>query len=69
MCDAQHPVAFLVLNNSGYISIRDGQNHLMGRQIGSEFNKHTADGQAYSVDFVSLAKSSGSTSPPGPRGG
>ena len=53
------PVAFLVLNNSGYISIRDGQNHLMGRQTGSEFNKQTGDGQAYSVDFVSLAKSFG----------
>jgi acetolactate synthase-1/2/3 large subunit len=53
------PVTFLILNNSGYISIRDGQNHLMGRQIGSEFNKHAGDGQAYSVDFVSLAKSFG----------
>lgn len=53
------PVVFLVLNNSGYISIRDGQNHLMGRQIGSEFNQHAGDGQAYSVDFVSLAKSFG----------
>jgi len=53
------PVVFLVLNNSGYISIRDGQNYLMGRQIGSEFNRHSGDGQAYSVDFVALAKSFG----------
>jgi len=53
------PVTFLILNNSGYISIRDGQNHLMGRQIGSEFNKHAGDGKAYSVDFVALAKSFG----------
>lgn len=53
------PVVFLVLNNSGYISIRDGQNHLMGRQIGSEFNKHDGDGRPYSVDFVALAKSFG----------
>jgi acetolactate synthase I/II/III large subunit len=53
------PVTFLVLNNSGYISIRDGQNHLMGRQIGSEFNNHAGNGKAYSVDFVSLAKSFG----------
>ena len=52
------PVTFLILNNSGYISIRDGQNHLMGRQTGSEFNQ-TGDGRAYSVDFVALAKSFG----------
>jgi acetolactate synthase I/II/III large subunit len=53
------PVVFLVLNNSGYISIRDGQDHLMGRQIGSEFNRHSRDGQPYSVDFSMLAKSFG----------
>jgi acetolactate synthase-1/2/3 large subunit len=52
------PVVFLILNNSGYISIRDGQNYLIGRQIGSEFNQ--ADGgRPYSVDFVALAKSFG----------
>jgi acetolactate synthase-1/2/3 large subunit len=49
---------FLILNNSGYISIRDGQNNLMGRQIGSEFNQ-AGNGQPYSVDFVALAKSFG----------
>src|SRR2546428_308736 len=27
------PVVFLILNNSGYISIRDGQNNLIGRPI------------------------------------
>jgi acetolactate synthase-1/2/3 large subunit len=53
------PVVFLILNNSGYISIRDGQNYLIGRQIGSEFNHHNGDGRPYSVDFVSLAKSFG----------
>ena len=53
------PVVFLVLNNSGYISIRDGQNHLMGRQIGSEFAHHNAKGQPYSVDFAALAESFG----------
>jgi acetolactate synthase-1/2/3 large subunit len=53
------PVVFLVLNNSGYLSIRDGQDHLMGRQIGSEFNQHASDGRPYSVDFPSLAKSFG----------
>jgi acetolactate synthase I/II/III large subunit len=53
------PVVFLILNNSGYISIRDGQNNLMGRQIGSEFNYQNGDGRPYSVDFVTLAKSFG----------
>lgn len=53
------PVVFLILNNSGYISIRDGQNHLMGRQIGSEFNQKNGSGQSYSVDFAALAKSFG----------
>jgi len=53
------PVIFLILNNSGYISIRDGQNHLMGRQIGSEFNQQADNEQAYSVDFVALARSFG----------
>jgi acetolactate synthase I/II/III large subunit len=53
------PVVFLILNNSGYISIRDGQNNLMGRQIGSEFNYQNGDGRPYSVDFVALAKSFG----------
>lgn len=52
-------VVFLILNNSGYISIRDGQNYLMGRQIGSEFNHHADGGQPYSVDFPALAKSFG----------
>jgi len=53
------PVVFLVLNNSGYISIRDGQNYLIGRQIGSEFHHHSGAGQPYSADFVALAKSFG----------
>src|SRR5437763_10038171 len=53
------PVVFLVRNHSGYISIRDGQNYLIGRQIGSEFNHHNGDGRPYPVDFVSLAKSFG----------
>ncbi len=53
------PVVFLILNNRGYISIRDGQSGLMGRQIGSEFNHHTRNGEPYSVDFVGFAKSCG----------
>lgn len=52
------PVVFLVLNNSGYISIRDGQDALMGRNIISEFSNRRT-GEPYSVDFVALAKSFG----------
>ncbi len=52
------PVVFLVLNNAGYISIRDGQDALMGRNIVSEF-KHRGNGEPYSVDFPNLAKSFG----------
>lgn len=53
------PVVFLVLNNSGYISIRDGQDGLIGRNIGSEFNLHAGGGKPYSVDFPALARSFG----------
>jgi acetolactate synthase-1/2/3 large subunit len=53
------PVVFLVLNNSGYMSIRDGQNAFMGRDIISEFNYHAKDGKPYSADFVGIAKSFG----------
>ena len=52
------PVVFLILNNAGYISIRDGQDALMGRNIISEFS-HRGNAQPYSVDFVALARSFG----------
>ena len=51
------PVTFVILNNRGFISIRDGQHHLMGRQVGSEFNR--TSGPEYSVDFAALAKACG----------
>ncbi len=51
------PVVFLVLNNSGFISIRDGQDALMGRNIISEFSR--AGNEPYSVQFPALAKSFG----------
>ena len=51
------PVVFLILNNRGFISIRDGQNNLMGRQIGSEFNR--VSGGEYSVEFAEMARSFG----------
>jgi acetolactate synthase-1/2/3 large subunit len=53
------PVVFLVLNNSGYISIRDGQDALMGRNIISEFSKPGDNSEPYSVQFPALAKSFG----------
>jgi len=53
------PVVFVVLNNSGYISIRDGQDALMGRNIISEFSKAGCKGEPYSVQFPALAKSFG----------
>lgn len=53
------PVVFLILNNSGYVSIRDGQDGLIGRNIGSEFNHHAGNKEAYSVDFPAMAKSFG----------
>ncbi len=53
------PVVFLVLNNSGYISIRDGQDALMGRNIISEFTNHRETPSPYSVQFAQLAKSFG----------
>ena len=51
------PVVFVILNNKGFISIRDGQLGLMTRQIGSEFNR--VSGEEYSVDFEALARSFG----------
>ncbi|WP_428523467.1 thiamine pyrophosphate-binding protein [Roseibium sp.] len=53
------PVVFLVLNNSGYISIRDGQDALMGRNIISEFSMPGENSEPYSVKFPALAKSFG----------
>ena len=51
------PVVFLILNNRGFISIRDGQYGLMTRQIGSEFNDLA--GNEYSVDFAVMARTFG----------
>jgi len=52
-------VVFLILNNAGYISIRDGQDALMGRNIMSEFSLPGGANQPYSVQFPALAKSFG----------
>ena len=52
-------VVFLILNNAGYISIRDGQDALMGRNIMSEFSLPGDTNEPYSVQFPALAKSFG----------
>ncbi|MEO1723543.1 MAG: thiamine pyrophosphate-dependent enzyme, partial [Pseudomonadota bacterium] len=46
-------------NYAGYISIRDGQDALMGRNIISEFSIRGANAEPYSVQFPALAKSFG----------
>ena len=51
------PVVFLVFNNSGYVSLRDGQSQVFGRHLGSEFN--LPDGKPYSPEFSEIAKSFG----------
>ncbi|MFV0491105.1 MAG: thiamine pyrophosphate-binding protein [Pseudorhodobacter sp.] len=52
-------VVFLVLNNSGYMSIRGGQRKFMGRHVASEFNHHAGNGQPYSADIASVARAFG----------
>ena len=54
------PVIFLVLNNQGFISIRDGQEALFERQMAAEFSMvGSADEKPYSPDFLAMAKSFG----------
>ncbi|MCC6304150.1 MAG: thiamine pyrophosphate-binding protein, partial [Rhodobacteraceae bacterium] len=52
-------VVFLVLNNSGYMSIRGGQRKFMGRHIASEFNNHRGNGQPWSADLAASARAFG----------
>lgn len=56
----QLPVICLVLNNQGFLSIRDGQDALFGRQSIAEFRRKTGgDADRYSPDFAALARSFG----------
>lgn len=52
-------VVFLVLNNSGYMSIRGGMRKFMGRHVASEFNRHAGNGQPYSADITAAARAFG----------
>ncbi len=51
------PVIILVLNNAGFISIRDGQDAIFGRNVASEFPSSSPAGAGYSPDFAALARS------------
>ncbi len=53
------PVIILVLNNSGFISIRDGQDAIFQRNVASEFQLRKGDADGYSPDFVALGRSFG----------
>ena len=51
------PVVFVVFNNSGYMSMRDGQCGVFGRHYGCEFN--LPDGKPYSPNYAEIARNFG----------
>lgn len=51
------PVVFLVFNNSGYVSLSDGQTPLVEQHRAGEFN--LPDGKPYSPDFAGIARNFG----------
>lgn len=51
------PVLFVVLNNSGWISIRNGQLNTFGRHTATEFRR--GDGSTYAPDFAATARAFG----------
>jgi acetolactate synthase-1/2/3 large subunit len=51
------PVLFVVLNNSGWISIKGGQLANFGRIAMTDF--HRRDGSVYSPDFAAIARDFG----------
>ena len=51
------PVLFTVMNNSGWGSIRAGQDTFFGRNIASKFTK--ADGSRYTANFANIAREFG----------
>jgi acetolactate synthase-1/2/3 large subunit len=55
MADA--PVCTVVLDNSGWISIKGGQDHFMGRTAATDFL--LPDGDLYRMDFAGIARSFG----------
>ena len=51
------PILILVLNNSGFISIKGGQTHNFGRTTVVDFQKK--DGSSYSPNFCETARAFG----------
>jgi acetolactate synthase-1/2/3 large subunit len=51
------PVLFVVMNNCGWLSIRNGQDALFDRNIVSEFRR--SDGSWYSPHFSNIARDFG----------
>lgn len=51
------PVIFMVLNNSGFMSIKGGQTHNFGRTTAVDFQKK--DGRLYSPNFCEAARAFG----------
>ena len=47
------PVIFVVMNNKGWMSIRNGQRNMFGRTISTEFKK--TDGSRYTPHFANIA--------------
>lgn len=53
-------VVFLVLNNAGFMSIRDGQDALFGRNVGAAFMRGGGGGNAgWAADFAALGRAYG----------
>jgi acetolactate synthase I/II/III large subunit len=64
---AATPVCVVVLDNSGWISIKGGQQTFFGRTAGTDFT--TPDGSVYSPDFAAIARAFGihAEQPAGPE--
>ncbi|HET7027517.1 MAG TPA: thiamine pyrophosphate-binding protein [Candidatus Limnocylindrales bacterium] len=54
---ADVPVCMVVLDNSGWISIKGGQDHFMGRSAATDFL--LPDGEVYRPDYAAIARSFG----------
>ena len=53
------PIIVFVLNNRGFVSIKDGQDVLFDRQTAASFDHVGKNAEPYSPDFVGLARSFG----------
>ncbi len=53
------PIIVFLLNNRGFLSIKDGQDILFDRQTGSSFDYRVAGNEPYTPDFPTMARSYG----------